>query len=879
MAATVQQTARNARGFIARASLLVLLASAATAMATAAPELVDLVVAGTDSGLQMDWVVRDGEALDPFWCVQVRPTGAGTAFAVAVTNVVAEVQQVSGLSFYGAHVAMRDVPDSVDVRLWTGDAVFAVDVNGVLVRQPEAAAMPPDFDARLAKAEITDSGVVRLAGSSNDRVKITVATNALYVVTSAKIATALGVANGDVQGWIAATNLALTCMGAPVPWHPATGNTGVVFYGEAYRDVYTERNVYWLAQGAGLRMGDVTATVPTGPVERGTFWETRRFEVDADLRDTLPAENPMDPWYWARVRTNLMIQTPGAVSTGTATFRLWTRSRVSSDFAGVDGQIKLSMGPDQLGLFNVDGIGPFTNECSYAQTVLTNGIVRVEAFALSAVAVDHLIDSLTVGYRRRMEPHNGDVIVRLEDGTDKVVAEGFASTNVWVYGLTTNALPVRVWGAAVTITGAVARCAFNAVEGMRDFLLTTAARTPLIVEGVAPDPWAGTGHEVDYMVVAPEAFLPHLQPLLALRATQLRVGVLTTKQLYDNYNGGRLSPFALRDFVQRSRAWTVPPSMVLLAGSGHYDTRRITGYAYPHLTNHIATALARHPNPRQVSGLDFSTSDNDMVDIDGDGIPNIAVGRFPVRTTDQLARVVAKTLAYEAQRASRTNCFVFTDVDDAAFEYNSSEWMGHLPGGLTRRREITANDTDRARVRALTWSAINAGTWLTAYFGHANGWNLGSAVGTNPLYMAYSEVGLLTNVTKPVLFVGTTCQMSDAFVPIPSPAPTAAGSIGADLLRSADGGAVMVLAPSSYDAPGAGRIVADGFVDGFARNRRRYVGEAVLDGLKALRTSTGSGIEGYYWLTSTMVLFGDPALDIRPAEGVLPPLPTVIIVR
>ncbi len=44
-----------------------------------------------------------------------------------------------------------------------------------------------------------------------------------------------------------------------------------------------------------------------------------------------------------------------------------------------------------------------------------------------------------------------------------------------------------------------------------------------------------------------------------------------------------------------------------------------------------------------------TASDDWFVDVDSNGLPDLAVGRLPVRTLDQANATVAKTLAYEME--------------------------------------------------------------------------------------------------------------------------------------------------------------------------------------------------------------------------------------
>lgn len=303
-------------------------------MARSAPALVDLAITDDGQGLRIEWSVRDGARLGPVWGVMVRAAGEA-ADGVTVTNDHAEAAQAPGVSFYAARTGPLAGARLVDVRLWTLDGGFDVVSSGVPVvsdpefgTQADAPAIP-----RAASRSFPVSSAQPSDVPANDRVKITVGTNGLYLVSSAEIGAALAVPVAEVQDWIAATNLAVSCMGTAVAWHPATANTGIVFYGEAYRDVYTERNVYWVRRGAGVAMPVIATTAPAGPVEQGTFWEIVRFERDLAVWATFPGENPMDPWFWGTANstsgTNLAVRTPGAVATGEATFRLWSRSRYS----------------------------------------------------------------------------------------------------------------------------------------------------------------------------------------------------------------------------------------------------------------------------------------------------------------------------------------------------------------------------------------------------------------------------------------------------------------------------------------------------------------------------------------------------------------------
>ena len=75
-------------------------------------------------------------------------------------------------------------------------------------------------------------------------------------------------------------------------------------------------------------------------------------------------------------------------------------------------------------------------------------------------------------------------------------------------------------------------------------------------------------------------------------------------------------------------------SFVILAGSVRPPGNIPTFY-------HKSTALVQH------GGTEHLASDNDYGDIDGDGIPDLAVGRIPAHSAEQLKRCLQKSIDYE----------------------------------------------------------------------------------------------------------------------------------------------------------------------------------------------------------------------------------------
>ncbi len=517
------------------------------------------------------------------------------------------------------------------------------------------------------------------------------------MVTAGEIAATLeGVDESTVRSWIAVTNLAVSCMGAPIAWHAVGADAAIAFVGMAYHDVYTDSNVYWISPGVGLPLAEETVALPSEPVEERTYWCETRLEEDREFFETLPAEKSLDGWYWDWVDTDsgtnkqfvvLSFATPDAVQTEQASLRFWARPFFSPTNAPPHGSLTLSLNNQVVGAFPVSGGEPavLTNVFALSLLYETNALKVAVARSNGVRRVRYAIDSVTLRYCRAMRAHEGQLLLELEAEGQTVVASGFASSNVSVYALSGEVTVAKLKGLTISQAGLVWQCAFIAPPGFKKFLLTTELRSPDAIEGVGSDLWAGTDHAVDYLVVSPEALLSALQPLLAARATQFRVGVVTAESLYLHNHYGRFSPYALREMLLRSQAWPSPPKFVLLVGHGHYDYRGNFG-SYIWQPNFIAPALIDISYDSTTSRHLLVAGDNDFSDFNGDGLPELIVGSLPTRNAIELSRMVLKTLVYEADRASRTNVVAVADFEISPFTFvtTASEWNAHLPIAINR---------------------------------------------------------------------------------------------------------------------------------------------------------------------------------------------------
>lgn len=287
---------------------------------------------------------------------------------------------------------------------------------------------------------------------------------------------------------------------------------------------------------------------------------------------------------------------------------------------------------------------------------------RGSSIPLNDAAVNVGLDWFEATYWRSYRALAGYLAAGSGDATGEyqVHATGFSSAAIRVYDVTDAVNPVRLTldashiapaGSEYTVdfqdsTGASPRryVVFNQPKLLPAGRYTAVTRRQLT---------ATTG-ERDYVVVVPEAFETAVDPLVALRQAQgLGTVVAPLESVYDEFNGGRKSRWAIKRFLRYAMEnWNA--RFVVLVGDGSSDPRNLIGNAGPDL---VPAALIPSPVPDATYGPEMIPADPwygwCLDEIQGCATgnlvaPDLYVGRLPVNSLQQAQDVVAKLVAYEA---------------------------------------------------------------------------------------------------------------------------------------------------------------------------------------------------------------------------------------
>ena len=167
-----------------------------------------------------------------------------------------------------------------------------------------------------------------------------------------------------------------------------------------------------------------------------------------------------------------------------------------------------------------------------------------------------------------------------------------------------------------------------------------------------------------YLIISHPDFIDGLQPLIQARQAQgLTVNVVNVNDLYAQYSYGIFDPQAIKDYIAFA-AQNLGTQYVLLVGGDTYDYRNYLG------VNSISFIPSLYVETSKV--VKFVPADPLYADLDGNNVPDLAIGRFPVRTTAELDLMVKKTLAYQAKNYGRTATFI-SDKSDGVLDFKSYE--------------------------------------------------------------------------------------------------------------------------------------------------------------------------------------------------------------
>ncbi len=317
--------------------------------------------------------------------------------------------------------------------------------------------------------------------------------------------------------------------------------------------------------------------------------------------------------------------------------------------------------------------------------------------------------------------------------------------------------------------------------------------------------------------------------------------VVDVSEIYDEFNYGVLSADSIKSFLSYAKTnWQTPPAYVLLIGDATYDPRRYLGFPEYNFV------------PAKTINTIFSetASDEFLVDFNNDGLAELAIGRIPGRTSEQIAIAMAKVVNWETNLTNpldRGVLFAYDLPDGYDFQGMSNRIRNELPVG-TPATMVGRGDAD-AQVSLI--SAVNTGKYLVNFSGHGSttAWAGTSFFSSNNVTCTGGQTNCVNNPNDESLFTMLTC-LNGFFI-----SPTSSSSLSETLLFSQNGGAVAAWASTGLTTPDIQEVMAKRFYNRIGAGTIPRLGDLIRDA----KTTIPGGTD----VRLSWTLIGDPMLKVR----------------
>ncbi len=362
------------------------------------------------------------------------------------------------------------------------------------------------------------------------------------------------------------------------------------------------------------------------------------------------------------------------------------------------------------------------------------------------------------------------------------------------------------------------------------------------VRKVASGHLTSFGNSADYLVIGPRAFLHAAQPLLELRESQgLQVKAVSVEDVYSEFGFGEASPLAIRNFLSHAyHSWSQPsPRYVLLLGDSTYDFK-----------DHLGTGVRNQVPPLMVKTTYLWTvSDPTYAAVNGDDpLPDLAIGRLPAATVDEVRAMVEKILAYEAGASSLLErVMLVADNPDIAgnFDANLDEIASSLLASH-RPEKVYLSQLGAALARDAILQGFDGGTSLVSYVGHG-----GIHLWANENVFNTADAGSLGPQSQQALLLTMNCLNGYFHFPY-------FNSLAEELVKTDGKGAIAAFSPSGLSLDGPAHRFHKAILEELLHGGHERLGDAVM-AAQSRYAESGAFPE----LLSIYHLLGDPALRLR----------------
>lgn len=677
----------------------------------------------------------------------------------------------------------------------------------------------------------------------------------------------------------------------------------VIFFGRSvdslYHDgliptnKYSSFSTYWLTYGNGSGLRMATLNGGGGGTVAGLSAHTVHLETNRFYESYYPYEENADHWYDTPLqvfgplpRNTVRTFSDSSVATGnysaTLAFRFLGASSSTDSLIRhflkiyINNQLIYTGDPDTWTEYQI-----LEEKIAFPQSLLTTGSNSIKLEMTNPVGqfFDKVYpDWLEVTYFRTYQAQGGNLDFRAPvTGSLSYGVGGFTTNQIQIYDVSAMTRTRRITNAAISGSGPYTASFSHAgaTPASRYVAIESSSLPgPALIEAAVPKSSTyspadllSTANEADYIVISHSDFWDQILVLAQYRARRYRVALIDVQQIYDTFNGGQMSAESIHEFLLY--AWNnwagKQPEFLLLVGDGTADMRNYqrlgeTVFIPPYL------ALVDHL-------LGETTADNKYVLLEGDDVmPDMSLGRFPVKTPEETTIMVTKTMNYEATPNfgdwNQNVLFVADDLEGGGgnFYYysdiladGSEGGVKFLPAPYTSEKVYmgvncdTTNPKDADECRVMISDTLNiTGALIMSYVGHSSKEAWAGERLMDPLLISQ-----LNNADKLPIILAMTCLEGSYQSP-------GRNSLAESYILSPNG-AVASWSPTGLGVATGHDLMEQGFFLELFHNNVQELGRLTTAGKRHLFENQPGN--KYDDLLETFILFGDPALQVQSYLG------------
>jgi uncharacterized repeat protein (TIGR01451 family) len=617
----------------------------------------------------------------------------------------------------------------------------------------------------------------------------------------------------------------------------------IEFYGTGIDTPYSNQRVYWLVRGthAGKRIPIAPLDTPKSPGSQSFLATVIREDRTTYLATLLNSEDSDN--FFGAVITSDPVDQPlniAHIVTNSA-----TPASIDVTLQGVtDGQahrVSVSLNGSFLGEMDFANMSNFTQTFTLPPGSLQEGANTVTLTALEGDNDVSVVQSIAVHY-----PHSytadSNWLRATAAASSNIRIDGFTNPLVRVFDITDPLAVTQLrceGGTEASNYGVV--CTAPGAAGSTDRILLAFSvdqtSVPVGLTRHIPSSFAAQRNGSQLLIISHPDFVSSLTSLVNLHESQgLQTSVVTVDELFDAFNFGERSPYAIRDYLQRAATvWQKAPEALLLVGDASIDP-----------CNYLGLGDFDFVPTRLIDTAPFKTASDDwFTDFLQTGFATVPTGRLPVRTAADAAVVVGKIVNYQrgmdAGNWQQQAVIVADQNVDSNFTATANSAEANLPAPLTATKILTNGlDTDVARQQITT--ALNNGALLVNYTGHGavEQWSFSDLFDD-------SSVSALSNGNRLPFYLLMDC-LNGFFQDVYST------SLAESLLLAPNGGAVGVWASSGLNAAAPQATMDQAMLHALSTNQKIPVGRAIIQAKAGITDPD---------VRRTWVLFGDPTMQLQ----------------